>query len=82
MSFTVELFGAEKNFVKFNIEGQSFVYNQIRKMIGGMVFVFVNHYEPQFIGNTFFRNQFYLPIAPPNGLYLKTIDFKAYNNKK
>jgi tRNA pseudouridine38-40 synthase len=46
MSFTVELFGAEKNFVKFNIEGQSFVYNQIRKMIGGMVFVFVNHYEP------------------------------------
>ena len=51
-------------------------------MIGGIVFVFVNNYEPEFISNTFFRNQFYLPIAPPNGLYLKCMDFKAYNNKK
>jgi tRNA U38,U39,U40 pseudouridine synthase TruA len=51
-------------------------------MIGGIVFVFVNNYPPEFIANTFFRNQFYLPIAPANGLYLKSIDFKGYNNKK
>lgn len=45
MSFTAQLFGTDKEFVKFEIEGQSFVYNQIRKMIGGIVFVFVNNYE-------------------------------------
>jgi tRNA U38,U39,U40 pseudouridine synthase TruA len=51
-------------------------------MIGGIVFVFVNKCPAEFIANTFFRNQFYLPIAPAEGLYLKTLDFKGYNNKK
>ena len=51
-------------------------------MMGCIVFVFVNGYVPEFIGNTFFRNQFFLPTAPAEGLYLKGMDFKGYNNRQ
>ncbi len=51
-------------------------------MVGAIVFVFINDYVPEFIGNTFFKNQFHLPIAPANGLFLKSVDFMGYNKRK
>ena len=51
-------------------------------MVGSIVFIFINNYPAEFIANTFFRNQFYLPIAPANGLYLKELNFAGYNKKK
>lgn len=66
---------------KFVIKGQSFVYHQIRKIIGSILQVFMSEYEASFIDNTFFNNQFYVPLAPPFGLYLRTLTFQSYNRK-
>lgn len=38
--------------------------------------------EPSFIENTFFNNQFYVPLAPPFGLYLRYLTFESYNRKQ
>lgn len=44
-------FGCERvgDNVQFTIRGQSFVYHQIRKMIGLIIQVFLNGYDPEFI---------------------------------
>lgn len=69
------------DWLKFVIKGQSFVYHQIRKIIGCILQVFISDYEPSFIDNTFFNNQFYVPLAPPFGLYLRYLTFDSYNRK-
>ncbi len=43
---------------------------------------FMNNYEPEFILNTFFRNQIGIPLAPPHGLFLNNLSFESYNKKK
>ena len=51
-------------------------------MIGCMISVFINKHPPNYIDNTFFRNQIHMPIAPARGLYLNGPSFEAYNLKK
>lgn len=68
--------------IMFTITGQSFIYHQIRKMIGCIAMVMVNEYPPSFIQNTFFRNQIHMPLAPAEGLFLNALDFTPYNRKK
>ena len=71
----------EENVI-FNIVGQSFIYHQIRKMIGCVIKVILNREPPSYIENTFFRNQITIPLAPANGLYLNSLHFDSYNKKK
>ena len=51
-------------------------------MIGCIIMIMVNHYPSSYIQNTFFRNQIHMPLAPAEGLFLKGINFDAYNKKK
>ena len=57
------------------------MYHQIRKIVGCIIQVFMSDYEPSFIDNTFFNNQFYVPLAPPFGLFLRYLTFESYNRK-
>jgi hypothetical protein len=61
--------------------GQSFIYHQIRKMVGCIIKVILNNYSPSFVQNTFFRNQIHMPLAPASGLYLHSLSFEHYNKK-
>ena len=46
MDFKCEIVEKDNKFLRFNLTGQSFVYNQIRKMIGAIIFLFINDYAP------------------------------------
>lgn len=70
-----------KEYVRFTIKGQSFIYHQIRKMIGCIVEVFMHNYTPTYISNTFYNNQHHVLLAPPYGLYLNKLGFDSYNRK-
>ena len=37
--------------------------------------VILNNYPANYIANTFFRNQIFMPLAPPQGLYLNQLSF-------
>lgn len=73
-----------KNFqgIKFKIVGQSFLYNQIRKMIGGVVDMCREGRDFQYLENTFLANRVDVPKAPAEGLYLYRIDYSRYNDRK
>lgn len=83
MEFDVELkdFGEGGRFFRFRIRGQSFIYHQIRKMIGIMVQVIHEGLKDQFIDNSFFQNSVNIWLAPPQGLFLDRVTFDAYNRK-
>ena len=68
--------------VKFKIVGQSFLYNQIRKMIGMIVDCMRNKKDMDYFKNSFLDNQYDIPKAPGEGLYLKNIDYSNYNERK
>jgi hypothetical protein len=51
-------------------------------MVGCVIKVILNNENPQYIENTFFRNQIAMPLAPATGLYLKEMSFDSYNKKK
>jgi tRNA pseudouridine38-40 synthase len=61
-----------KNFqaVKFKIVGQSFLYNQIRKMVGMIADVCRDSKDASYIENSFCSNRVDIPKAPAEGLYL------------
>ena len=79
IKFTIRV--VNEHYFCFDIIGQSFIYHQIRKIIGGIIMVMSNGYPANFINNTFFRNQISMPIAPAEGLYLSDLNFGHYNRK-
>jgi len=83
MEFDVEIkdFGEQGRFFQFRIRGQSFIYHQIRKMIGIMVQVIQEDLKDAFIDNSFFQNSVNIWLAPPQGLFLDRVTFDAYNKK-
>jgi tRNA pseudouridine38-40 synthase len=71
-----ELIGenAEKEeFIIVYIHGQSFLYNQIRKMIGTVLQVFHLELGECFLDNTFLKNRIELWLAPSQGLLLDRV---------
>ena len=68
--------------VKFKIVGQSFLYNQIRKMIGMIVDCMRNKKDMDYFKNSFLSNKYDIPKAPGEGLYLRNIDYSKYNDRK
>ena len=61
--------------VKFKIVGQSFLYNQIRKMMGFVIELCRQGLDSSIIENTFKANKMEIPKAPAEGLYLYKVDF-------
>ena len=68
--------------IKFKLIGQSFLYNQIRKMIGMIIDCMHNKKDLTYFNNSFLSNKYDIPKAPGEGLYLRNIDYSKYNNKK
>ena len=68
--------------IKFRIIGQSFLYNQIRKMIGMIIDCMRNNRDLDYFKNSFLSNKYDIPKAPGEGLYLRNIDYSKYNDRK
>lgn len=68
--------------IKFKIVGQSFLYNQIRKMIGSVIEVCRSVKDSTFLENSILANKLDIPKAPAEGLYLHRIDYSKYNDRK
>ena len=83
-------FEVEKDFVrvddccylKFIITGQSFLYHQIRKMVGMTVCVFLGKHSFDDIRKSFEPNEFFVPLAPAEGLSLNRAHFTVYNKRQ
>lgn len=69
-------------YIKFKLIGQSFLYNQIRKMIGMLVLCMRENKSIEFFNDSFKEDKFLTPKAPAEGLYLFKIDYSRYNNRK
>lgn len=66
-------------FVRFTIEGQSFLLNQIRHMVG-LVVDFARHAVPRSVfAQIFGPFKTTVPLAPAEGLFLHTARFTNYN---
>ena len=68
--------------IKFKIVGQSFLYNQIRKMIGMIIEIMRNCKDIVYLQNSFLSNKLDVAKAPAEGLYLMKIDYSKYNDRK
>lgn len=75
-----ELGGIEH--VVLTVKGQSFVLNQIRKMVGFVVAIMRGHIPESDFDIVFDKNKsYFVPIAPGTGLLLDKLYFKSYNQK-
>eukprot|EP00826_Nyctotherus_ovalis_P025536 TRINITY_DN197_c0_g3_i14.p1 TRINITY_DN197_c0_g3~~TRINITY_DN197_c0_g3_i14.p1 ORF type:complete len:328 (-),score=85.39 TRINITY_DN197_c0_g3_i14:16-999(-) len=68
--------------IEFFIKGQSFLYNQIRKMIGMVTHVLRKGLPIEVIKNSFKDNLFITPLAPGDGLMLQRVCYDHYNKAK
>jgi len=59
--------------ISFKIIGQSFLYNQIRKMIGFIIKICRDCLDINVIEKSFLNNKISIPKAPAEGLYLYTV---------
>jgi len=65
--------------IELFIKGQSFLYNQIRKMVGMVIYVIRKGLPIEVIKNSFKDNTFITPLAPGNGLILQRVCYDHYN---
>lgn len=66
-------------FVRFYLKGQSFLYNQIRKMVGCMIQQFHGMMCDTFVENTHKDNVMMVAIAPGDGLLCEKVAYDKYN---
>ncbi len=62
--------------IKFKIIGQSFLYNQIRKMIGFIIQMCIEDLDSSIILNSFYSNKMDIPKAPAEGLFLNKVTYQ------
>ncbi|GET92120.1 hypothetical protein, conserved [Leishmania tarentolae] len=69
--------------VRIELDGQSFMLNQIRKMIGAVVCVAAAGLPDMYIRDVLLRKGVRrgIPMAPANGLFLSYLDFSGYNRR-
>ncbi len=60
-------------YIRVKLHGQSFIYHQIRKMIGSMIQMFQENHDQDFIDNTFIQNKTPVWLAPSQGLLLDRV---------
>jgi tRNA pseudouridine(38-40) synthase len=67
--------------VRIELEGQSFMLNQIRKMIGAVCSIMLSGQPDAFLTDVLLSKdvQRGIPMAPANGLFLSHLDFTKYN---
>lgn len=68
-------------YIRFKVVGMSFMYNQIRKMVGIVIEMLRENKEMEYFENSFLANKINIPIAPGEGLYLRKLHFDGYNKK-
>ena len=70
-------------FIEFFINGQSFLYNQIRKMIGMFISLCRKNRPIEDIQKSFKKDEkMYIPLAPGEGLMLNRVLYDGYNKTK
>ena len=68
--------------IRIRLDGQSFMLNQIRKMIGCAVEVINRGGDATMIRDMFSKSfRRIMPMAPANGLFLATLKLDSYNHK-
>lgn len=69
--------------VRIELDGQSFMLNQIRKMIGAVVCIAAAGLPDYYIPDVLLRKGIRrgIPMAPANGLFLAFLDFSGYNRR-
>lgn len=67
-----------KVLVKICLHGQSFVYHQIRKMVGAILQTLISPDGEDLIENSFALNKFKIWLAPSSGLLLEKVRFLYY----
>ncbi|CAG9581765.1 conserved hypothetical protein [Leishmania major strain Friedlin] len=69
--------------VRIELDGQSFMLNQIRKMIGAVVCIAAAGLPGSYIRDVLLRKGVRrgIPMAPANGLFLSYLDFSGYNRR-
>lgn len=69
--------------VRIELDGQSFMLNQIRKMIGAVVAISAAGLPSRFLTEELLRKGRHLPIpmVPANGLLLSFLDFSGYGSR-
>jgi len=70
-------------FIRFTLVGQSFIYHQIRKMIGLLIKICYENLEgEETIKLAFKKEKYDVYLAPGEGLYLNRMTFDIYNKRK
>ncbi|KAG5493796.1 hypothetical protein JKF63_01628 [Porcisia hertigi] len=69
--------------VRIELDGQSFMLNQIRKMIGAVVCIAAAGLSENYIRDVLLSKGVRrgIPMAPANGLFLSCLDFSGYNRR-
>ena len=76
-----EVFQNKQDFLIVTLEGQSFMKQQIRKMIALIVCIIYFKLDPNRINEAFGKSKINIPIAPAHGLYLKKMVFLEKGNE-
>ena len=71
----------DTQFLVFKICGQSFLYNQIRKMVGTVIKILQGFLKEDTIERSWGSDFLKLPMAPGEGLMLKNLHYDTYNRK-
>ena len=69
-------------YLTFIITGQSFLYHQIRKMIGMCLAVYNEKMSVEDLRKSFEPENFDVPLAPAEGLLLNKVFYSVYNQKQ
>ncbi|KPI86230.1 hypothetical protein ABL78_4703 [Leptomonas seymouri] len=69
--------------VRVEFDGQSFMLNQIRKMIGAVICIAAAGLPDTYMREVLLRKGVRrgIPMAPANGLFLSFLDFSGYNRR-
>ena len=68
-------------FVHYYLKGQSFLYNQIRKMVGSQIQAFHGDLDiAHYLANTMTNNGVQVALAPGDGLMLEKVAYDRYND--
>jgi len=65
--------------IKITLIGQSFIYNQIRKMVGMMINIISEGLEISMIKKSFCKDKMNIWLAPGEGLLLDRLFFDGFN---
>jgi tRNA pseudouridine38-40 synthase len=68
-------------FIRFQVQGQSFMLHQIRKMIG-LLILLVRRGLPKEVLSAAYHKKMYVPVAPAEGLMLQQCIYDRYNEGK